>query len=774
MRVFIEGSSGKVEEASALRAGDDFLVGTEGKAGLGGHLHVATRADIVLDGNDGAGVFCFEKALVAFDQILVKPLQELRAGRDHFVDADFQIAVFFTKSGDLGVEFRLFLGMGFVSGCELRGKVLSLLHEDEFLVLDAGDHALGGFNFMGEGRILLVLAGLELLGFVAVDLVALGGNFDFEIFLFDFDGFGTRTGDLEAVSGVLDKFLLGGDLGGDRVEFEAEGAEALIAVLEGEEFFDGFEHGGEIEGARRIFPAIKKDFFAFAPLTASQVMSDGICYLVGAGPGDPLLLTLKGRQCLERAGVVVYDYLCNPDLLKWAPPGAERIYVGKKSGAHTMRQEEIADLLVEKIREGKTVVRLKGGDPFVFGRGGEEAEALAQAGCRFEVVPGISSAISGPAYAGIPVTHRSHNAVLTIFTGHEDPEKTEASVDYAAIASAPGTKVMLMGIERLEAITTRLREAGMGDSTPVALIRWATTGRQQTLAGTLGDIAQSAKAAAFEAPAVVVFGDVVGLRDSLNWFEKLPLFGKRIAVTRTLPQAGELAAKLRELGADAFELPTIRIEPAPGKREFFELVAYAHSYDWLVFTSPNGADAFFQAFYELYKDARSIGGVRVAAIGPATAARVRANRFEVDLQPEKHLSMEILPALQKETTIDNLKILLVRGESADRDLPKALSRLGAIIDEAIAYRTVPETDANDGVARYRREGADMVTFTSASTAENFNALGLPKSTTARYASIGPVTSKAMRDLGMSVDVEARSHDTPGLIRALVDFFEPAG
>jgi uroporphyrinogen III methyltransferase/synthase len=525
----------------------------------------------------------------------------------------------------------------------------------------------------------------------------------------------------------------------------------------------------EIEGLRSFYPAIKRISLPLLSWQFLGFMPDGICYLVGAGPGDPLLLTLKGRQCLERADVVVYDHLCNPDLLDWAPAGAERIYAGKKAGSHTMRQAEIASLLVESTRAGKTVVRLKGGDPFVFGRGGEEAEALALAGCRFQVVPGISSAISGPAYAGIPVTHRSHNGVLTIFTGHEDPEKKETAVDYAAIASAPGTKVMLMGIERLDSITARLREAGMSPQTPAALIQWATTGRQQTLVATLGDIAGEAKSAGFEAPAVAVFGDVVHLREQLDWFEKLPLFGMRIAVTRSQPQAGELARTLRSLGADAFEMPTIRIEPAPDKREFYELVAYAHTYDWLVFTSPNGADAFFSAFYELYKDARSLGGVRIAVVGPGTAAKVRSNRFDVDLQPEKHVASEIVPALQKETTVENLKILLVRGESAKRDLPIELTRLGAIVDEAVAYRTVPESDQNPGVARYRREGADLVTFTSASTAENFHALGLPEKTGALFASIGPVTSRAMRDLGMRVDLEARTHDIPGLVKAVLDF-----
>jgi uroporphyrinogen III methyltransferase/synthase len=501
-------------------------------------------------------------------------------------------------------------------------------------------------------------------------------------------------------------------------------------------------------------------------------MPEGICHLVGAGPGDPLLLTLKGRECLRRADVVVYDYLSNPALLQWASEGAEKIYVGKKAGAHTLRQEEINALLVEKTSAGKIVARLKGGDPFLFGRGGEEAEALVAAGCRFEVVPGVTSAIGGPAYAGIPVTHRAHNTMLTIFTGHEDPTKTESSIDYAALAAAPGTKVMLMGVERLATITAGLMAAGMAAGMPVALIRWATTGEQKTLTGTLEEIAEKAAAASFKAPAVAVFGEVVNLRGSLNWFESLPLFGKRIGVTRTRQQAGEMVQQLRALGADAFEMPTIRIESAPDKRAFYEAVAYAHSYDWLIFTSPNGADAFFNVFFELYKDARSLGGVRIAAIGPATAARVNAFRFQVDVQPEKYVAEEIISALQKETSIDNLKILLARAEGARDVLPRELTRLGAIIDEAVAYRTVPETeDASGGIRRYRESGADLVTFTSSSTAENFHALNLPPREGVAYASIGPVTSNTMRELGMPVDVEAAVHDIPGLVHAIVKFFE---
>jgi uroporphyrinogen III methyltransferase/synthase len=497
-------------------------------------------------------------------------------------------------------------------------------------------------------------------------------------------------------------------------------------------------------------------------------MASGICYLVGAGPGDPGLLTLRGKACLEQAQVVVYDYLSNPELLRHAPEKAEKIYVGKKAGAHTLTQEGINALLVEKTSAGNTVVRLKGGDPFIFGRGGEEAEALASAGCTFEIVPGISSAIAGPAYAGIPVTHRAHNTTLTIFTGHEDPSKSGSTLDYAALARTAGTKVMLMGVERIDEITAALRGAGMAAETPVALVRWATTGRQETLTGTLADIAAKVAETGFKAPAVAVLGEVVGLRDTLGWFEQRPLFGQRIAVTRTRKQAGALIEQLRALGADAYELPTIRIEPPQNLREFYELVKDAHTYDWLVFTSPNGVEAFFEVFYTLFKDARSIGGVRIAAIGPATAEKVRHYRFEVDLQPEKYVAEEIVKAFQAETTVENLKILLARAENAREVLATELTRLGAIVDEAIAYRTVPETaDVAGGIARFREEGADWITFTSSSTAENFAALKLPLPERLKTASIGPITSATMRKLGLDVDVEAAEHDIPGLVSAIL-------
>lgn len=500
----------------------------------------------------------------------------------------------------------------------------------------------------------------------------------------------------------------------------------------------------------------------------------GFCSLVGAGPGDPGLLTVRGKECLSKAQVVVYDSLCSPELLHFAPESAEFVYAGKRAGQHTLSQVEINRLLVQKARSGLYIVRLKGGDPFLFGRGGEEAEALAEADIPFEIVPGVSSVIAGPAYAGIPVTHRSYNACLTVFTGHEDPEKPESKLDYAAIARARGTKVMLMGMERLEGITQALAAHGMPEDTPVALIHRATTGQQITLVGTLQEIAQRAQDAQLAAPAIAVFGEGVKLRKKLNWFESRPLFGKRIAVTRSRRQAGRLLQALRDLGADAFELPTIRIAPPKDKKAFHQLVSKAHEYDWLVFTSPNGVDAFFREFFEIYQDAREIGGVRIAAIGPATADRVRFYRLQVDLLPSKYVAEAIAETFQSEVNIENLRILLARAEGARAVLAKELERLGAMVDEAIAYRTVPEThDIAGSIQRFHKEGADIVTFTSASTVENFFALSLAIPAGMRTASIGPITSETLRRLGFHVDIEATEYTIPGLVEAIRWNFTPA-
>lgn len=492
-----------------------------------------------------------------------------------------------------------------------------------------------------------------------------------------------------------------------------------------------------------------------------------ICYLAGAGPGDPGLLTLKARECIAKADVIVYDYLCNPAILKWAPGKAEIIYAGKKAGDHTLSQQEINALLVEKTRAGNTVVRLKGGDPFLFGRGGEEAEALADAGLDFEIIPGVSSAISGPAYAGIPVTHREHASQFTVFTGHEDPAKPESALDYKAIASQPGTKVMLMGVERIGKITSALMEHGADPRLPVALVQWATTGKQRTITGHLDNIAKIVAETDFKPPAVAIFGGVVNMREKLNWFEKRPLFGKRMVITRTRKQSGTLSAGLAELGADVFELPTIRIEQPKNLMEFGQLVQDSHTYDWLVFTSPNGVDAFFEMFYKLYDDARDIGGARIAAIGPATAQRVKKFHLKVDLMPDEAITEGILREFEKHGSVENEKILIVRAEVTREILAKELTARGAIVDEAIAYRTVPETgDVSGGLERFKSEGADMITFTSSSTAENFMALKLPLPPGLKTASIGPVTSSTMKELGLRVDVEAKEHDVPGLIKAI--------
>ncbi len=493
-------------------------------------------------------------------------------------------------------------------------------------------------------------------------------------------------------------------------------------------------------------------------------------YLVGAGPGALGLVTLRAKECIEAADVIVYDHLVNPEMLGWARDDAEIIYAGKEAGEHPLSQEEINALLIEKARGGRAVARLKGGDPFLFGRGAEEAQAIVDAGIEFEIVPGITSAIAGPAYAGIPVTHRAENSHVTFFTGHEDPAKTESAIDYAALAKLGGTQVMLMGVERLGSITREMLRQGVRNNLPVALVRWATTGRQETLTGSLQDIAQLAIASGFEAPAVAVFGEVVALRKTLNWYERRPLSGKRIVITRTRKQASALSSKLRALGAQVIELPTIRIEPPNDLRSFAELVQDAHIYDWIVFTSANGVEAFFEIFFKLYDDAREIGGARIAAIGPATAQRVKDFHLHVDLQPEEFVAEAVVKEFQKQGSIENLRILLVGAEKTRDVLLKELSALGAIVDQAFAYRTVPETRDTTGARRQlAKEGADLITFTSSSTVENFLALGLPWPKGMQVASIGPITSKTARDHGLKIAVEAHQHDIDGLVQVIRDF-----
>src|SRR5436189_1399693 len=496
----------------------------------------------------------------------------------------------------------------------------------------------------------------------------------------------------------------------------------------------------------------------------------GKVYLVGAGPGDLGLVTLRAKEYIQNADVIVYDHLVNPETLGWARDDAEIIYVGKTPGESQISQNEINALLSEKAREGKQVVRLKGGDPFVFGRGAEEAQVIADAGIPFEIVPGITSSIAGPAYAGIPITHRAHNSHVTFFTGHEDPAKTESAIDYAALAKLGGTQVMLMGVERLGSITSEMLKHGVRGDLPVALVRWATTGQQETLTGTLSDIAQKAATNSFAAPAVAIFGEVVALRDKLNWYEKRPLFGKTIVVTRTRKQASVLSSKLRSLGANIIELPTIRIELPSDLREFAEFVQDAHNYDWIVFTSANGVEAFFNIFFKLYDDMREIGGVRIAAIGPATAQRVKDFHLHVDLQPKEFVAEDVVREFKKQGSVENLKILLLRAEKARDVLPKEISGLGAIVDEAFAYRNLPEKrDPTGARQQLAKRGDELITFISSSTVENFLSLGLPWPKGMQVASIGPITSQTARDHGLKIDVEAHRHDIDGLVQVIRDF-----
>ena len=495
----------------------------------------------------------------------------------------------------------------------------------------------------------------------------------------------------------------------------------------------------------------------------------GICYLVGAGPGDLGLVTLKAKECIEKADVIIYDALSPIALLGWTPAGCERINAGKRASKHTLPQDELNDLIVSKANEGKIVVRLKGGDPMIFGRGGEEAAALAAAGIEFEIVPGISSTIAGPCYAGIPVTHRDHSSQLTIFTGHENLREGEEGIDYDQLAKTPGTKVFVMGVLRLREIAAALIEGGAEASTPIALTRWATTSKQSTIEGTLETSADIAEKVEFESPAVAVVGNVVKERAKINWFEKRPLLGKRIVVTRTRSQAGKMSKQLTDLGADVVELPTIRIEHPDDKAIFAELVSAAYEYDWLVFTSPNGVERFFEAFYATYKDARGIGGLRIAAVGPATASKVREYRFEVDLMPEIHVAEELVKAFANEQSVDNQRILWVRPAEARSIVSDGLTSLGAIVDDCIAYKTVMETDDPTGAVQiFTEEGADILTFASASAAENFKAMNLKWPKGCKVASIGPVTSTALAAIKMIPEIEAREHTIAGLVDAIVD------
>jgi uroporphyrinogen III methyltransferase/synthase len=430
-------------------------------------------------------------------------------------------------------------------------------------------------------------------------------------------------------------------------------------------------------------------------------------------------------------------------------------------------------LIVARAQAGKNVVRLKGGDPYIFGRGGEEAEVLAAAKIHFEVVPGVSSITAAANYAGIPLTHRAHCSSFTVFTGHSDSADASTALRYEQIAKIPGTKVVLMGTDNLADWTQSLIAHGMSPETPVAIVECGTTGKQKSVAGTLATIAPLAAERKIAPPAITIVGDVVTLRGKLNWFENRPLFGQRIVVTRRSEQMGSFAHRLTRLGADVLEVPTIRLAEPTDRMAIVDALLALNSYDWLVFTSANGVTAFFDLFFKRFNDMRDIGGARIAAVGPATAAKLRELHLQVDLMPEEFVGKKIAEAFEKFETIENLKICLLRAEVANADLPRALEEFGAIVDDIPVYKTVAETaDPGEAGTRLVADGADWVTFTSSSTVEHFHArFNLPqlvkKFPQLKLASIGPETSKAIAALNLKPVLEAKPHTTDGLISGLL-------
>ncbi len=502
----------------------------------------------------------------------------------------------------------------------------------------------------------------------------------------------------------------------------------------------------------------------------SGARSKGRVYLVGAGPGAIDLVTLRARSLVKQADVLVYDFLCNPEMLSWARAGVEIIYAGKSGSSHTLTQDEINALLVARAEAGKTVVRLKGGDPYVFGRGGEEAQVLVRAGIPFEVVPGVTSAIAAPSYAGIPVTHREVASTVTFVTGHEDPTKAESAIDWPQLARLRGTKIFLMGVERVREIAQRLMAEGADAATPVALVRWGTTPRQETLEATLATVADAVAHAGFKAPAIIVVGEVVKLRRELNWFEALPLFGQRVVVTRTRQQASALSAKLTRLGADVLEIPTIRVTPvALDEKKRQELGVIAKHIDWLIFTSPNAVDFFFAELFALRIDIRELKDIKIAAVGPATAKKVNEFHLRVDLQPEIYTTEKLTACFTKEM-VSGVRFLLPHGNLADPFLANHLREKSGAVTEWTLYQTEPETDDITGArARYLREGAHWITFTSASTVENWHALRLQPATGVplpKIVSMGPVTSAELRNLGYSIAAEAPASTLDALIATI--------
>jgi uroporphyrinogen III methyltransferase/synthase len=501
-------------------------------------------------------------------------------------------------------------------------------------------------------------------------------------------------------------------------------------------------------------------------------MKKGIVYLVGAGPGDPGLMTVKGIECLQIADVVIYDRLSSPRLLAHTKSGAEMIYAGKSPDKHTLKQDEINGVLVQKAREGKTVVRLKGGDPFVFGRGAEEAEYLLANDIPFEIVPGITSGIAVPAYAGIPVTHRDFNSTVAFVTGNEDSTKNDTSIEWEKISTGCGTIVFYMGMSNLSHIVERLTTFGRPADTPVAIIRWGTRPEQKTVTATLADIVEKARAAKMGHPAIIVVGKVVSLRDKLKWFENKPLFGKRVLITRARSQASTFAKKIEFLGGEPWEFPTIEIVPPDDFIPMDKAIERIESYDWLILTSVNGVQYFMERMKQLKADIRRLHNTKIVAIGPKTREEIEKNGVFCEFMPEEFVAEAIIEVF-KDQDIIGKNVLLPRADIARKVLPETLKIMGANVDEVVAYKTVEGVgDSSELVKMLEAKKIDVITFTSSSTVKNFvKKLGNKDISTildgVLVASIGPITSATAKELGLQVDVEAAEYTIDGLVKAVL-------
>lgn len=490
----------------------------------------------------------------------------------------------------------------------------------------------------------------------------------------------------------------------------------------------------------------------------------GTVYLVGAGPGDPGLITVKAVDCLKKADVVVYDYLANPKFLNLAPARAKRVYAGKKGASHSKEQEEINALMIAEARRGKNVVRLKGGDPFVFGRGGEEAEALAKAKIPFEVVPGVTSAIAVPAYAGIPVTHRHFGSAVAIVTGHEKDDEGAYAPDWEALAKL-GNIVFLMGFANLPKIVESLGDAGMDASTPVAVVEWGTLPRQKKATGVLSTIIREVEKARIKPPTIIVVGKIAALSARLSWFEKKPLLGRRIVVTRSRNQASEISRLLEEQGAEVVEIPTIEIRPPSSWKPLDAAIRKLSDYDWAAFTSANGVASFFDRLSVLKKDARHLSGVKIAAVGPATARPIAERGVAADLVADEFRGAGLADRMIR-AGVRGKKILLVQAKQANPALREALKKAGAKVETAEAYRSAAPVISADELKELRN--ADLVVLASSLTAENFakraGKVKIP------VACIGPVTAKTARRLRFKVAVVPKRSTMPDLVGAIASYF----